>query len=76
MKFDTKDQELKIRLSREQLNDLRYKAFHAGFRGVSEYVRFFLFFSNSHIDKIEKIYEKICENNDTISKTIVSTDEK
>ena len=64
MKFENKDKILKVRLSQEQLNDLRYKAHICGFRGVSDYIRFQLFLSQSHVDKIEKIYQKVCENNE------------
>ena len=63
MKIESKDKILKVRLSQTQLDELRYKAHTLGFRGISDYIRFQLLLSQSHVDKIEKIYQKVCMNN-------------
>jgi len=53
---------LMIRISPEQENILLAKARSAGFRRKSEYVRHVLFMPLLIEDKINKIYEKVCEN--------------
>ncbi|MBI5002957.1 hypothetical protein HZC31_06225 [Candidatus Woesearchaeota archaeon] len=45
----------------EQKQILRAKASAAGFKRLSDYVRFVLFMQYGTIEKIDKIYKKICE---------------
>ena len=53
---------LMIRISPEQENILLAKTRSAGFRRKSEYVRYVLFMPLLVEEKINKIYEKVCEN--------------
>ncbi len=63
MKPINKERIFQIRLNERQLSLLREKANDYGFTSMSEYIRFQLFLSMSPIEKLDKIYRKICEQN-------------
>lgn len=57
----------KLNLTDEQVGMLKERAEETGFINISEYIRFELFLKKPIADKINKIYQKICrEQNDSI----------
>ena len=61
-----KDQKLKfisIRITPEQEKILEAKANAAGFRNKSEFVRFLLFMTQTTAEKIDALFEKLCNQN-------------
>ncbi len=53
-----------VKISPEQEQILIAKAKSAGFMKKSDYIRFALFMSFSMEEKINKIYEKVCQDGD------------
>lgn len=50
-------------ITEEQNQILEERTDQAGFRKKSDYIRFILFTDVNFIDKINKIYEKVCGKN-------------
>lgn len=53
---------LKFRISEEQEKKLLAEAKSLGFLRKADYIRFKLFMSDSMNDKLNKIYEKVCQD--------------
>ena len=49
-------------ITEEQEKLLRVMANDLGFSSISDYIRFVLFMSPSFVNKIDRIYEKVCGN--------------
>ena len=62
MRRPPKEKYLRVRLHESELLILKERADEHGFSGISEYVRFHLFFPGSFISKIEEIYREVCKN--------------
>ena len=57
----------KLQLTEEQLEMLKERAEASGFITINEYIRFELFLKKPIMDKINKIYQKVCrEQNDKL----------
>ena len=57
----------KLQLTEEQKEMLRERAEASGFITINEYIRFELFLKKPIVDKINKIYQKVCrEQNDRL----------
>jgi hypothetical protein len=57
-----KDAVVIFRFTREQKQILQAKARAAGFRYMSDYVRFILFMEYGLAEKIDQIHKKVCNN--------------
>ena len=58
-----KDKRLKLWLTEEQREQLKQDTTNAGFTTISEYIRFQLFLTKTTSEKINKIYQKVCYDN-------------
>ena len=64
MKEDRKNQFHNVRFTKKQSELLKERATKAGFRSICEYIRFQVLLPATITEKIDKIYQKMCDKNE------------